>query len=219
MRRKLYWGLGVFIVLFIIGAVFVFLDDRAENKQIEKELGEAQKLEAQNKAENTPQVKGISDVKPTDGPGFKEVRHGDHRDKIPNLNEPRLVGTDSSSDMSVLELKSDLPDKLPTEFPTDAEIQQMSIFDLNHLMNLYKKAADDLRKTDPAAATRLYNSTYIVLGLRMVKLADKENAELIARERERLKNLPLFYPATEESPAMILEIILPSDLEYEGSNQ
>ena len=46
MNRKLYWGLGVIIVLLIGATVFVVVKDQTEIRQLEKELADAKKLEA-----------------------------------------------------------------------------------------------------------------------------------------------------------------------------
>ena len=84
MRNKLYWGLGVLIVLLIGAFVLVMVNQYAKNRQLERDLAEAvKKLEAHNKEANTPQVVEISDEKPPDEPGFIWVRHGDHWDKVP----------------------------------------------------------------------------------------------------------------------------------------
>ncbi len=57
MRNKLYWGLGVLVVLIIVGGVFWFIDYRADMKHFKTELDEAnRKLEVRNKAKNTPKV-------------------------------------------------------------------------------------------------------------------------------------------------------------------
>ena len=85
MRNKLYWGLGILIVLLIGAFVFVMVKDQSKIRQLETDLAEVQKkLEVHNEAANTPKVVDISDVKPPPAePGFKWVRHGDHWDKIP----------------------------------------------------------------------------------------------------------------------------------------
>ena len=46
INRKLYWGLGVLIVLLIGATVFVVVKDKSETRQLEKELTEAEKLAA-----------------------------------------------------------------------------------------------------------------------------------------------------------------------------
>ncbi len=85
MRNKLYWGLGILIVLLIGAFVFMMVNTQSEIRQLAADLAKAQKkLEAHNKAANSPNVVDISDVKPPPAePGFKWVRHGDHWDKIP----------------------------------------------------------------------------------------------------------------------------------------
>ncbi len=85
MRNKLYWGLGILIVLLMGVFVFVMVKDQSKIRQLETDLAEVQKkLEVHNEAANTPKVVDISDVKPPPAEsGFKWVRHGDHWDKIP----------------------------------------------------------------------------------------------------------------------------------------
>ncbi len=98
MKKKLYWGLGILIVLLIGAFVFVMnknqiAKDQSETRQLETDLAEVQKkLEVHNKAANTPKVVEISDVKPPPAePGFKWVRHGDHWDKIPVGQREKIV--------------------------------------------------------------------------------------------------------------------------------
>ena len=92
MRNKLYWGLGILIVLLIGAFVRVMVNQHAEIKQGEAELKEAQrKLETHNKVENTPEVVDISETKPPDEPGFKWVRHGNHWDKVPVTSHKNKV--------------------------------------------------------------------------------------------------------------------------------
>ncbi len=85
MRNKLYWGLGILIVLLIGAFSFVLVKEQSKIRQLETDLADLQKKrEAHNEAANTPKVVDISDVKPPPAePGFKWVRHGDHWDKIP----------------------------------------------------------------------------------------------------------------------------------------
>ena len=60
MNRKLYWGLGVLIILILgVSAVLVIRHERATHKQLQAELDEANKLlEAQNKPSEVPAEKG-----------------------------------------------------------------------------------------------------------------------------------------------------------------
>ena len=54
MRTKLYLVLGIFIILFIVGAVFIYINDRSEIKQLEKEAVKADKLREQWQANKIP---------------------------------------------------------------------------------------------------------------------------------------------------------------------
>lgn len=219
MRYKLYWGLGIFIVLLIGAFTFVIVNEVEKNKQLEADLVEAQKkLEAHNKAENTPTVVEISDVKPPDEPGFKWVRHGDHWDKVP-VEQREVPHQTPASEEIALEtsvLKSDLPDELPTNFPTDAELQKMNSMDIHHLIKLYKKEIKTLRKTDYDASVRLSHAVIPKLGERLLELNEEGNA-LIEESNRRSMNSPRFYPATEGVPAMTLTVIPPEDYESEKS--
>ncbi len=63
MRNKLYWGLGILIVLLIGVFVFVMVNEYAENDQIEAESKEAENLADsinRRKAENRPPPPGKS---------------------------------------------------------------------------------------------------------------------------------------------------------------
>ena len=68
MSNKLYWGLGILIVLLIGAFVFVMdknqiAKDQSENRQLETDLAEGQKKsEAHNRAANTPKVIDISEI-------------------------------------------------------------------------------------------------------------------------------------------------------------
>ena len=80
MRYKVYWGLGVLMILLIAVTTVVVVKNNNEAQRVRDEL---EKLEAQKKAENTPEVVETSDEKPPDELGFVWVRHGDHWDKVP----------------------------------------------------------------------------------------------------------------------------------------
>ena len=78
MRYKLYWGLGILIVLLIGAFTFVMVKQFEKNKQLDAELKEAQALadqiEERKAAENNP---------PVAREGFKMVPHGDHWHEVP----------------------------------------------------------------------------------------------------------------------------------------
>ena len=61
MRNKVYWGLGVLIVLFIGAFVLVMVNEYAENDQLEAEAEKAQQQADRNK-----QQKNVKDNPPTD---------------------------------------------------------------------------------------------------------------------------------------------------------
>ena len=65
MRYKVYWGLGVLMILLIAVTTVVVVKNNNEAQRVRDEL---EKLEAQKKAENTPEVVETSDEKPPDEP-------------------------------------------------------------------------------------------------------------------------------------------------------
>ena len=211
MKKQMKWGLATLLLLLGIAAVFIFLDQNAELQQLEQETADSIK---QLEERNNPQVVDVSDTQkpPPPDDGREYEWHGTHWDPV---DAPKLV----DSLFEAPELKSDLPDELPADFPTDAEIQQMTIPDLKHLMDLYTKAAMDLRKTDSAASVRLYNATVPKLWERMLELSDQYAAASAEMERIRMLDFRPWHPQTEESPAVTIEVIPSPDDQNEGGNE
>ena len=57
MKKQMKWGIATLILLLGIAAVFIFLDQNAELRQLEKETAESDKLrQERNKPQETPQV-------------------------------------------------------------------------------------------------------------------------------------------------------------------
>ena len=222
MRYKLYWGLGILIVL-LIGAVMV--NQHAKNRELEKQLAEAEKLTNQIKerktSENNP---------PVAREGFKMVPHGDHWHEVPIdapdtwQGEPHAPKSmDSFSE--VPKFKSDLPDEIPENFPTEAELRQMDSDQLLHLARLYTKASNELskelRETDPDAGTRLYNATIPILYKIIDENRDRTNAIIEAMDREHRREFPVprRIPATEESSAVFIDVKPPKKASNKGEKQ
>ncbi len=79
MRNKVYWGLGVFIVLFIGVFVLVMINQHVQIKQLETE---AKKAEAKaNQMKDTP---------PVTREGHEMVQHGDHSQEVPITPDERI---------------------------------------------------------------------------------------------------------------------------------
>ena len=78
MYRKLYWGLGVFLVLFLVYFVFMMVKNQSENRELMDQLAEMEKLTDQIKereaSKNNP---------PVARDGYKMVPHGDHWHEVP----------------------------------------------------------------------------------------------------------------------------------------
>ena len=79
MRNKVYWGLGILIVLLIGAFVLIMVNEYAENRQLE-----ADAKRSQEQADRIEQLKNLKDNPPPAEPGYKWVWHHNHWDKIPN---------------------------------------------------------------------------------------------------------------------------------------
>ena len=116
MNKKLYWGLGVLIVLLVAGG-FVFYQQWQDIVQLKQEAAEADKLLAEND-------------QPPARPGYKVVPHGDHFHEVPidapdTWQEPphgEVVKDGPVAGVDVLD------DTLPTDIkiPTQSELEAMS---------------------------------------------------------------------------------------------
>ncbi len=84
MRNKLYWGLGVLIILFIAISSFVFYKQWTEIQQLKQEVAQDEKLLQES---NKPIVSSDKPITKDDLPaadeGFKWVQHGDHFHQVP----------------------------------------------------------------------------------------------------------------------------------------
>ncbi len=79
MRNKVYWGLGVFIVLFIGVFVLVMINQHVQIKQLETEAKKAQ--DKANQMKDTP---------PVTREGHEMVQHGDHSQEVPITPDERI---------------------------------------------------------------------------------------------------------------------------------
>ncbi len=215
MRNKIYWGLGVLIILLIGVFVLVMVNQYAQIKQLE---AEAKKAEAKaNQMKDTP---------PVARDGFKMVPHGDHWHEVPidapdtwqdEPHEPK--SQDPLPDMS--KYKIDLPDEIPDDIPTEAELREMDLGLLIHLAKLYTKEANKLKETDFEAGIRFYNATYpIITKIQDEKLEEsKAKMDELMREHRKEFPVPRYIPATEDSSAVYIDVIPPEELSTEGGKQ
>ena len=117
MNKEMKWGLAILLLLLGIAAVFIFLDQNAELRQLEKETAESDKLFEEN-------------AQPPARPGYKVVPHGDHFHEVPidapdTWQEPphgEVVKDGPVAGVDVLD------DTLPTDIkiPTQSELEAMS---------------------------------------------------------------------------------------------
>ena len=104
MNRKVYWGLGVLIVLLISVFAVMMAKKQAENRELEDQLAEAQKL-----ADQIVEQKKLKNKPPVAREGYKMVQHGDHwhEVKIKELIETTVtnsVNSEKKDSMSWLEM-------------------------------------------------------------------------------------------------------------------
>ncbi len=215
MRNKVYWGLGVLLVLLVGAFVLVMVNQYAQIKQLE---AEAKKAEAKaNQMKDTP---------PVARDGFKMVPHGDHWHEVPidapdvwqgEPHEPK--SQDPLPDMS--KYKIDFPEDIPEDFPTEEELREMDLDLLIHLLELYTKESDKLKETDREAGIRLYNATYPVVRKIMGEKLEESKAKMDELMREHRKEFPVprYIPATEDSSAVYIDVIPPEELSTEGGKQ
>ncbi len=210
MRNKLYWGLGVLIVLML--GVNAFLLLRNTDTEPEKEVHIDVAPDNRHKSPDMIAIENYEN-KPNDGNEYEW--HGDHWHRVPNPDAPRVVDMEFKSEP----IESNLPDELPAEFPTDAEIQQMSFADVTHLQKLYRQEADEIRKTDYDAGTRFYNAIMPQLNARSNELHAQSNKRMMESNNRTIADLPIIRPQTEESPAVVIEVVPRSNAESEGGKQ
>ena len=152
MRNKVYWGLGVLIILIIATTTVVVIRLNNETQRLKDEL--AQLEEAQKKTEKTPHTVDFSETKPPDEPGYKWVRHGDHWDKVPISNP---TGPIEHHNVPIADVSND-SDTNYVEFSMSEELARVREIDLEHVpkrIEFYKNAI-------PKAEERYNNlSTYI----------------------------------------------------------
>ncbi len=94
MRNKVYWGLGVLIVLMIGAFVLIMVNEYAENQQLEDDEKKAQEI-----AEQINQQKKLKNNTPVARDGFKMVPHDDHWHEVP-INAPDTWQEEQIADTS-----------------------------------------------------------------------------------------------------------------------
>ena len=220
MNGKKYWGVALLIILLGVPTVLIIRHERAEIRQLKKELAESKLkklLETGinqptgiNKSNTRPDpdiIRQNYENKPNDGSEY--VWHGDHWHRVPDPDNPRLEDVDFSTVESSVDdfFKSDLPDELPDVLPTSAEIQQMtSWMDLDHLKQLLYNEAEALSKTDILESARLQNIG-VEMGIRMQEIAAEERAEVMERHNAFVKTLPIEIPMNEDGTGgVIIEV-------------
>ncbi len=168
MNRKMYWGLGVLILLIIGATVFVVVKDQAEMRQLKAELAEFEKQAAEsNKVQHAVSK---TDKKPPDEPGFEWVRHNDHWDKVPISNENEVV---EHSDVPITEVSFDFSVKLPT----DAELPKYSKDALTMLLHEAGNELGDMQRKYEKQSRSLVEAAQGA-GIAKMRVLFKQDSEL-----------------------------------------
>ena len=221
MKSRMKWGVAILILLLGAAVVFIIQHEIAENRELKEQLAESQKLADEIKAQEA-----LKNNPPVAREGYKMVPHGDHWHEVPidapdtwqgEPHEPK--SQEPLSDMS--KFKIDLPDEIPEDFPTEAELREMDLDLLIHLVKLYTKESDKLKETDRETAARLYNATVPIVRKIMGEKLRKSNAIMEAHEKEHRKEFPVprYIPATEDSSAVFIDVIPPEKVSAEGGKQ
>ena len=211
MKRKMYWGISTFIILLIGTLVFIIQKDRREIQKLQSDLDAATELLAnhndqkQQKTNDRISLEMIAAQnyanKPNDGKEYEW--RGDHWYRVPNPESPRLV---DMAEYKPEPLKTEMPDKLPDDFPTDVELQQMSYEQVQGLKDLYWQKIYEIRKTDHAASVKLSNSIIPKLSARLNEISDEITKAGMESNNRTISDLPIRLPQTEESSAVIIEL-------------
>lgn len=124
MNKKLYWGLGV-LILLIIGATVFVVKDKAEMRELERQLAEFKKAEER-----------VTVHQPPAREYYKMVRHGDHWHEVP-IDAPDTGQGEPHEPV----VANDAPSTAP-QSKTEA---QLSPTELNEL---YQQLAQDISLMD-----------------------------------------------------------------------
>lgn len=210
MKRKMYWGISTFIILLIGTLVFIIQKDRREIQKLQSDLDAATELLAnhndqkQQKTNDRISLEMIAAQnyanKPNDGKEYEW--RGDHWYRVPNPESPRLVDMEYNRDI----LKPEIPDKLPDDFPTDVELQQMTYEQVIGLNIAYLRKYNDMYKTDSDGAVKFHNEIMPRLWARMDEIRDEIKKSSMESNSRTIADLPIRLPQTEESPAVIIEV-------------
>lgn len=195
MTRKMYWGLGVLIVVFIGAFVFVMVNQHAEIKQLEAEA-----KKAQDKANQINQQKNFKNNPPPDEPGFTWVWHHNHWDKVP-INNP--IGPIEDHNAPPTDISND-SDANYVEFSmSEEELARVREIDLEYVpkrIEFYKNAI-------PRAEER-YNN----LSIYFQKYPDSDNKWLREQLEHHKKTLDM-YKQQLSSAEYRLDLIRKEEME------
>ena len=121
MRNKLYWGLGILIVLLIGAFVFVMVNQHAENQQLEAEA-----KKAQDKANQIKEQDALKNNPPVAREGYKMVRHGDHWHEVrSDLPEDVIADNMSALIGSPPNTSNENPEQKEVSLLTKSELDEL----------------------------------------------------------------------------------------------
>lgn len=213
MRKKMIWGIATLIVLLLGVNAFLLLRNTDTEPTEPKVIVNDVEPDKRHKRPDMIAIENYEN-KPNDGNEYEW--HGDHWHRVPNPDSPRLVDMEPAK--SILK-ESDLPDELPAEFPTEAELQQMPYEDVHHLYNLYRQKVMEIRKTDYDASVKYNNAIMPKLNARLNEISAQISKDIRESNRRLREELPIIRPQTEESPAVVVEIEPSPNEKNKGGNQ
>ncbi|MXV78509.1 hypothetical protein F4001_09155 [Candidatus Poribacteria bacterium] len=136
MRYKLYWGLGILIVLLIGAFTFVMVNEHAEDLQFESELKEAQELADQIKAQQKLKEESPNSISDTPIDASAEETSIEHTSGLDVLNSEKTKTEQTAMPLATDEVRvskfgfGPYPE-LPADFP------YQDLFDASTLDNVH----------------------------------------------------------------------------------
>ncbi len=122
MKKHKIWGIAILILLLGIAAVFIFLNENAELRKLEKETAESDKLrEERNKPQEVEtQIVDADKLPPSENAETRYV----HEDSTvhPGTHEATEVRTDKSASLTPAEMKAKI-----AEIKKDIEERQLVV--------------------------------------------------------------------------------------------
>ncbi len=215
MSRKLYWALGVLIVLFGTAFVFVTIHDRAEIRQLKQEAAAAEKMWADHKKAKQAAQTPMDYTKPPPGKTFANGGHwhngewhdGPHGTPIVVDDVPKTEPVPMES--VVIEGVGDLKEWLTffESFPDDLPLEEFQKFREKHRQYYDATRAFDYKNASPEVSAMMRRISEKITKVQTNVFAKKAavRAEADARRAEWARQNPqprALFAGSEESTAI-----------------